>query len=87
MLPALWQPENGLAGVAVIRRGQGSRFVSRVRYFVTLSVWFGSRNQRLGVVAAPGCAPVMKLTLDEVIDDEKAKRLFRWDRGQIAKND
>jgi hypothetical protein len=35
----------------------------------------------------PWCAPVMKMTLGEVIDGEKAERLFRWDRGRIAKND
>ena len=35
----------------------------------------------------PWCALVLKMTLGEVIDGEKAKRLFRWDRGQIAKND
>jgi hypothetical protein len=29
----------------------------------------------------------MKMTLGEVINGEKAEQFFRWERGQIAKND
>jgi hypothetical protein len=52
-----------------------------------VGAWFERENQRLVWSPRPWYAPVMEMTLSEAINGEKAERFFRWNRGQIAKND